>query len=62
MRNYYNSELDCLKDSEFLKVIKISDNVGNATNTISLNTESMPLIIQWLESELLKLQTKGAQK
>jgi hypothetical protein len=56
MKNYYKKELEQLKDSEYAKTVKLFDNQGNSTKHLSLNAESIPVLIKWLEKELTKVK------
>ena len=51
--NYYKHELEQLKNSEYFKSIKLFDGIGNNTNQMNLNVESIPILIKFLERELV---------
>ena len=47
--SYYQSELNSLNtESDFPLKIKITDGEGNSTKYLNLNSESVPVIIEWL--------------
>lgn len=52
--NYYKNQLDKIKDTEYFKTIIITDGEGNKTKNVSLNTESIPILIKYLDLELEK--------
>lgn len=54
--SYYKDQLTKLQDSEFNKSLKLSDGIGNQTNSLGLNLESIPVLIKFLENELKKLK------
>ena len=59
MDHYYIKQLLGLKDSdEYAKIIVVSDSEGNKTKHLSLNEESIPQIVDWLNMELNKI-TRG---
>lgn len=56
--NYYKTQLEKLKiDSDYVPTIVITDCEGDKTKHLSLNDESIPVIIEFLQG-LLKSQGK----
>lgn len=55
MNKYYFDQLSRLQDSEFNKSIIISDGIGNKTNNLGLNLESIGEIITYLLNEQKKI-------
>lgn len=53
--NYYKNQLDGLEDSDYFKKIVISDSDGNRTKTMDLNNESIPVLIDFLNREAVRL-------
>jgi len=54
--NYYKNQLKRLKpDRVYSQSIKIMDGVGNTTNCLSLNSESIPILIAFLIDELKQI-------
>jgi len=47
--NYYKSQLEMLQPDEFAVTIQLHDFTGARTNHLSLNKESIPILIEWLE-------------
>lgn len=60
--NFYKKELEILKDSIYNKTIKISDGIENTTKTLSLNKESIPILMDWLATEFKRLQMSGERR
>lgn len=60
--NYYESELSQLKpDNEYSQSMVISDGQGNKTKTLALNSESIPVLIDFLKKEAKRIKkTKKA--
>lgn len=56
MFNYYDVELKRLENSENLKSVKVYDGLGHSTNQLDLNTESIVVLIEFLNSELERLK------
>ena len=56
--NYYESQLKNLENGEYFKSIKVFDGNGNSTKQLDLNKESIPVIIEFLTQELVKLKLK----
>lgn len=56
--NYYKNQLNRLKDSEYYKTIIISDSIGNKTNNMDINKESIKELINFLKKELKSLEGK----
>lgn len=55
--SYYKNELKRLvTDNEYNQSVIISDSQGNKTKTLSLNVESIPVIMEYLSKELQRLQ------
>ena len=55
---YYKTELARLKDSKNIKSIKLFDGLGNSTKEFNLNTDSLPLVIEFLQTELKTFKRK----
>ena len=54
--NYYTSELGRLQiDAEYSPTIVVGNGNGQKTKTISINRESLPILIKWLKSIEKKL-------
>ena len=47
--NYYERQLERLKETDYLMAVKFADGLGNQTNNMNLNRESIPAIIKWLK-------------
>lgn len=56
--NYYKEELKKLKDSEYFKNLIVSDDQGSKTKTLSINLESIPVLIEFLKKEQKRLENK----
>ena len=52
--SYYKNELNRLKDSEYFKSVKLFDGNGENTKQMDLNSESIPVLIEFLQKELKK--------
>ena len=51
MENYYKNQLSKLNlDQEYTTSLKIFDGHGKSTNQMDLNTESIPVLIEFLKS------------
>lgn len=51
MENYYKNQLSKLNlDQEYPTSLKIFDGHGKSTNQMDLNTESIPVLIEFLKS------------
>lgn len=59
---YYKNQLNKLIDTDYYKTIAISDGIGNKTNYMILNLESLDDIISFLISEKRKLIMKKADE
>lgn len=63
MKNYYKAELGRLEEKladtdapDYCKAIKVWDGFGSSTKTLNLNAESIPVLIEFLQAELVRLQ------
>lgn len=55
--NYYESELNQLKpDDTYSQSVVIYDGQGGKTKTLSLTSESIPVLIQFLKKEAKRIQ------
>lgn len=55
--NYYESELSQLKpDDTYSQAVVIHDGQGGKTKTLSLTSESIPVLIQFLKKEAKRIQ------
>jgi hypothetical protein len=51
MENYYKNQLAKLKpDGEYPVSLKLYDGQGSSTNQMDLNTDSIPVLIEFLKS------------
>jgi hypothetical protein len=51
MENYYKNQLTKLKlDGEYPMSLKVYDGNGASTNQMSINSESIPVLIEFLKS------------
>lgn len=55
--NYYQDQLNRLKDVEYFKSVKVFDGNGEHTKQMDLNIESIPTLIEFLTKELTRLQS-----
>lgn len=61
-KRYYENELKKLTpDNEYFQNLIISDSQGNKTKTLSLNIESIPVIMEYLSKEMQRLQDLGGE-
>lgn len=58
---YYKDQLNKLVNSEWFKSLKIFDGSGNSTHQMNLNTESIPILIEFLKKEQKRLKLLGDQ-
>lgn len=55
---YYVVELNVLKpDDTYSQSVVVYDGQGNKTKTLSLNAESIPVLIDFLNAELKRLES-----
>jgi len=59
MGSYYRNELARLQTSEYAKTVLLSDGEGNKTKTLDLNLESIPVLLEYLNKELTRLNRKA---
>ena len=58
--NYYKKELNKIKvNGEYAPNFKLWDENGECTNMISLNGNSIPILIEWLTKVNNYLEIKG---
>lgn len=57
--NYYESQLEKLKESEYPMSIKLYDGKGNQTNQIDINIKSIPVLLKFLQNKAKVLKKKA---
>lgn len=56
--NYYKDQVSNLRpDDQFNQSIVVYDGQGNKTKTLALNEESIPVLLEFLQNELKRLES-----